>query len=364
MVWRWFQDWRARRAILTEMEQLQARDEALLAGHNLNPFNLAKLTMASDPVEAASQWERARLLLPNTILKSKDSLEILLGLSRYDEAEALMRQRLKRFRGDGFGWVGLALIAERRRDTAETLKRWKAVRRHVRDTVEGYIGCAQCLSDLGRFDEAETQLKRALRRDPGNIGVRVWRARVSDRRKDWALSLTRWKELAETFDDVPAFAFVGKAMMEMGQYDAAEAYVAKAAHRHPSNFYLADTLAEIAAHRGDLDTACDRWATARASDPNGQTGYREGARRLIEAGRHAEADAVLRAAIERFPNEAWPARNFARLAHNQRDWNEAAARWEALRRSFPAEEDGYSLGAEALKQAGRAEDAAALHRAT
>src|SRR4051812_26897767 len=113
---RW-RDWRDRRATLKELQHLQWREETELLDQSQNPINLAKLSLATGEVaEAASQWDRARQLLPNAILESPDSLGILLGLNRYDEAESLMRERDRRGLG-GFDYLnGLAQIAEHRGD--------------------------------------------------------------------------------------------------------------------------------------------------------------------------------------------------------------------------------------------------------
>jgi predicted Zn-dependent protease len=169
--------------------------------------------------------------------------------------------------------------------------------------------------------------------------------------------------LAETFQDAPAFAGVAKAMLELGRADEAEAYMAEPSRLYPSDLEIAVTYAHVAERRGDLRTACARWARVRATDPNFYLGYTKGARCLLEAGLPAEADAVLEVAIERFPDQAWPLREFARLAHDRKGWDEATLRWQALRERFPEEEHGYSLGAEALNAAGRHDEAALLRRA-
>jgi tetratricopeptide (TPR) repeat protein len=362
MFWRWFQDWRERRAALAEVNSLRLADEAVLMDQNQNPLNLAMLSVVSDPVEGAVQWERARRLVPNAVLESEDSLEILLRLERYDDADALMRERYNRSRFDNFSLTGLARIAERRGDIPEALKRWEVVRTRVRDTIEGYLGCARCLLHLGRFEEAEAQLNQAIRRDPHSHEVRVARARASDRRQDWEESITRWKLTAESVQDAPAFAFVAKAMMELGRLEEAEAYLAQPALRFPSEPEIALTRCQIAERRGDLAAAAERWTTVRAMNPHLPATYREGARRLFDLGRHSEADAVLKTAIERFPDDFWPLYDYARLAHDRQNWDEATARWAALRQRFPSEDAGYSLGAEALKAAGREHEVADLFR--
>src|ERR1700722_692974 len=139
MPWRWFQDWRDRRSALAELEERWGGEEGVLMDQSQNPIYLAKRAVTSDNlVEAASQWERALLLMPNGIVESPDSLDILLGLKRYDEANALMRERQKRFAGDRFCLMGLARTAEARGDIAEALKRWEVVRSRVRNNIEGF----------------------------------------------------------------------------------------------------------------------------------------------------------------------------------------------------------------------------------
>jgi tetratricopeptide (TPR) repeat protein len=361
MLWRWFQEWRERRSVMAEMDQLRRHDEAVLMDQNQNPLSLAKLSVVSDPVQAASQWERARLLVPNSVLESEDSLDILLGLKRYDEAEALMRERQKRFPRDNFPLTGFARIAEQRGDIEGALKRWMIVRDRVTDTIYGYHGCARCCLALNRLDEAEAQYDAALRRGRHNQDACVGQALISDRRKNWDESLERWKHVVDTFGFAPACAFHAKALIELGRIDEADAYLDQKSLLYPGDLEIAVTHAHLAQRRGDLYATCSRWARVRAVHPYFHAGYQEGAQRLIEAERHAEGDAVLRGAIERFPDQVWPLLDFARLAHDRREWNEAAARWGELRQRFPAEEAGYSLGAAALKAAGRDDEAAALH---
>jgi tetratricopeptide (TPR) repeat protein len=361
-VFGWWRDWRDRRAALREIGHLQWRDEAALLDQAQNPINLAKLSVAAGELaEAASEWDRARLLLPNAVMTSKDALDILLGLKRYDEAEALMRERGKRSFVNFDHLTGLAKIAEHRGDDAEALKRWQHVRSKVRDSVDGYLGCARCLVKSGRLDEAEAELNRALRREPDNGYVHDRHATIADLRKDWPVSLVRWQRMALTYRYAPAFGRAANAMIELGRFDEAEAWLAEPSRRFPADMDIALARARVAERLGDLNAAADRWATVRATAPRFQTGYHEGALRLFEAERHEEADDVLRSAIERFPNEVWPRHIFARVAHLRRDWNEAATRWDALRRRFPDEEAGYSQGEEALKAAGRDDEAAALH---
>lgn len=361
--WGWLRDWRDRKSAMAGLKERQRDDEAVLMDQNTNPLNLAKLSLdRDDHVTAAAHWERARFLVPHAVLTSPDSLDILLGLKRFDEADALMRERGRRISGDRFHFTGLARVAEQRGDVDEALKRWMLARDRVRDTVEGYLGCVRCLLALGRLDEAEAQCDLAIRRNRHEVHAWIERARISDRRKDDNESLTRWAHLAETFKFPPAFAFAAKAMAALGRAGEAESYLHEPSLLYPHDLEIAVARAHFASQRGDLPATCERWAYIRAIAPFFTAGYHDGVACLVEAGRHAEADAALLGAIERFPDEAWPLRAFARLAHDRKEWSEAVERWATLRRLFPDEDAGFSGGAEALTAAGRTDEAAALHR--
>jgi tetratricopeptide (TPR) repeat protein len=361
MLWQWFQDWRERRSTLAEMEQLRRADEAVLLDQNHNPIYLAKLAVDTGDLEAAVEhWDRARQLMPNGVIDVPESLDILLGLKRYDEADELMKERRKRHPGDRDCLEGLARIAEERGDIDEALKRWEVVRSRVVNNIYGYHGCARCLLALGRLDEAEAQYNAALRRGRDNRDANIGRAIVSDRRKDWEQSLVRWRHVIDTFRYSPAAASYARALSELGRDDEAEIWLEQKSREYPGDLEITVERSQLARRRGDLAAACERWGIVQATHPYLLAGWYEGAHCLAAAERHTEADALMRSVIERFPNQMWPLEHFALLAHNRRDWNEAAQRWATLRQQFPEAAVGYNAGAAALSAAGREDEAASL----
>jgi tetratricopeptide (TPR) repeat protein len=99
------------------------------------------------------------------------------------------------------------------------------------------------------------------------------------------------------------------------------------------------------------------WEIYRERFPYAAEGFTLGSVALIELGRFYEADALLRPAMERFPDLAEALGNYALVAQHRRDWREAASRWEAFRARFPHDRIGYSLGATALCELGRYDEA-------
>ena len=326
-----------------------------------NPLHLAQLCLVSgDLEEVAKQFDQACVLLPDAVLRLPESLDILLALKRYDEGDVLARRRLKSIPGDRYAFIALARYAEARGDNAEAFRRWQVVRRRVKDTVEGYMGCARCLAELGKFDEAAAQLDRAVFYDPASHGALVARAMLSDRRENWPRSIERWKHIAGFFK-LTARHLVARRWpwSNSGCLSEAEAFLEEPSRIYTRSIEIALTRTHLAERRREFTAACGRWERVRSIDPSFHPGYHEGARCLSEANRHAEADRVMAAAIAQFPDQAWPTREFARLAHNRKDWAEAAARWSVLRQKFPDEPEGHSLGAAASEAAGHGNEAGA-----
>jgi tetratricopeptide (TPR) repeat protein len=78
-------------------------------------------------------------------------------------------------------------------------------------------------------------------------------------------------------------------------------------------------------------------------------------------GEPAQAEATLRAAIDRFPTELRPMLDLAKLLQiKRRDFPAAVEVWAAIRNVFPDNQEAYTSGAEALRQSGCVEQAEAL----
>jgi tetratricopeptide (TPR) repeat protein len=104
-----------------------------------------------------------------------------------------------------------------------------------------------------------------------------------------------------------------------------------------------------AAHRSKKWLEAARcWEIYRERFPNSGEGYILGSVALIELGRFYEADALLRLAMEIFPDVEDVYSHYALVAHHRHDWRESLARWEAYRARFPRSSMGYSLGATAF----------------
>ena len=95
----------------------------------------------------------------------------------------------------------------------------------------------------------------------------------------------------------------------------------------------------------------------RSLHPGDPWAYVHGAVALRENGDQPAADALIGEALTRFPDFVTGFAVWADMAVRQRDWEEAAHRWAVVRARFPLDGSGYVLGAQALEQLGRFDDA-------
>jgi tetratricopeptide (TPR) repeat protein len=120
------------------------------------------------------------------------------------------------------------------------------------------------------------------------------------------------------------------------------------------------SAARQAAEAQDWARAIELWSEIITDFPDAAAGFIGKAGALRELGRLGEADALLKQAMAQFPLDLWVAAEHAGISVRRRDWGEALHRWEEVQRRFPAHPAGYSGRGEALRNAGRLEEAEAI----
>jgi tetratricopeptide (TPR) repeat protein len=350
-----------RRRAFRELRNHQQQEESTLVLDDSNLVNRAKVALAvDDPVTALHCWQEALVRYPRFAKESHNSLDILLGLRRFDEAEALMQEGQKRWSRDPYYAEGYALVAERRGNTEEAIRRWNRVRKKFPGCWMGYVHGAICLRQTGRFEMAEELSKKSVRRFPSIEHTWAASARIAEDRRDWPEAIHRWEILCEKFGHVAGDVGVARGLAELGRIEEAEQRLKEVQGRRPLVHDVAIALARLADKRGDKEEAVLRWADTRRRFPLLPFGYQEGFRHLLAMDRYAEAETILLAAIDRFPTEAWPSVEYASLAHTRQDWTASAARWANVRERWPDRQDSYLRGAEALSALGQQNEAARL----
>lgn len=121
--------------------------------------------------------------------------------------------------------------------------------------------------------------------------------------------------------------------------------------------------ASAASDAGDWGRALALWEGLRAERPGDSLCWLKTGEAYCQAGLPTRADAILRQATERFPDDLWIAFQYTIVAQRTADWPEALFRAEEIRRSFPGHAIGHVLSGEALRELGRLDEAEAAFAA-
>ena len=352
----WFDRWRA-------LRELRAVEREYDYEHKMDfPARIDRARAAfarGDREQALTIWHRTRALFPALSLTSETALQLLLDLDALDEADALIQTGWQRYPHDAHFARSYARVAHKRGDREETLRRCEIVRRKSPGAAEGYTTAATCLTELGRHQEAEAMIERAARKLPDNYDVLVEHARHAVRRKDWQEAARRWEAVKRSEADRGlGLGGLAQCLREMGRYDEADEIATEMCERFPANPWGYAELATIAATRGDLEGAAQRWEVARKRCPFFAVGYTAGAGAARGLGREAEADAILGAGARLLRSDLGVHLEYARSAHRRDDWRAAAERWALVRERFPECEEAREQEAVALAALARQSQAA------
>lgn len=279
-------------------------------------------------------------------------------LARYDEADALLTDADLRFPSNSSFWIEYAGSADDRGDWEEAISRCKVIRDQFPEVSWGYVGGANALDHLSRRDEARLLMEAGLAHVPAAedpFGAYCW---LAQNRQEWAEAITRWEGYRRRFPDrAVGYAAESIALREQSRFDEAESLVLEGLRRHPGDNELQASYAFIATARKDWEPAVERWQTYVDRFPDHPVGYLQAGIALRELGRFPDADAVLREALRRFPENSDILGNFARNAAHRRDWLEALRRWKSYSERFPGDPLGPEQAKDVLQELGYYDDA-------
>jgi tetratricopeptide (TPR) repeat protein len=240
------------------------------------------------------------------------------------------------------------------RDWPEAARLWRAMMDRIPEDLPTTLAAAKALVELRRFDEAETILEEAVTQFPNNLWASLQHASLAAQRADWGEALRRWVRFRNRFPNaLEVYSGLGQALRELGRVDEADAVFREGTERAPDNIWLWLDYAQVSARRGDTEEALRRSAMLRERFPNQAHGYLEGALVLWQAKRTAEAENLMRDALELAPGDFWVAFHHARFATEAQRWTDAAERWRRVRTEHPHDPSGFLGQAEAERELGQ-----------
>jgi tetratricopeptide (TPR) repeat protein len=326
--------------VLTELGRRAEADALLTAALLRFPenfqirFDHARLAQTRE--ESLRRWAALVDLYPDRPGGVTAYLTALREEGALDVAEARAAAAVEAFpaaAGIGIEW---ARIAAARADRPEAVRRWETVRARFPTNTTAVAGHAAALVAANRPDEADAVLRDGVARFPDRLDLASDYARLAQSRQDWAEVLRRWEEVRTRFPDRPAgYAGVAEALGYLRRADEAEALLLEVASRFPTSRDILFALARAAHARQDWETAIARWEQVRAVLPDAHTPLVELSHTLISARRHDEADGLLKAALDRFPDQFDLMLQQASLALHQNNLVLSQERWSRLLQRFP-----------------------------
>lgn len=328
--------------------------------------------------EALRRWGGVRKNFPDWPGGYTGTAMIYRELTWFDEAEVTLEDAAERFHADTDLFVEYARFEQARGNASAAAERWQAVRDRFPDERAGYEEGAAVLRELGRDEEAEALMVEAAERfstpavpaagkiDTALVGQDVTpgasvQSAVGDKPEvSEEASATADTPPSPMPEDPSTLCRAARALLAGGDPERAEALLAAAAQRFSDNVEIAIALAEAAEQRQDWLAAAERWDRVLQISLDEIIAYLGLAAALRQLERTEDAELVLSAAMERFPDDRRPAIEYAWLAHNRCDWEKAARRWDAVRALFPDERAGYEEGASVLRELDRDEEAETL----
>jgi predicted Zn-dependent protease len=352
--------------LLAEADVVVAAPADITENDGLDAATLAELLAAAraarqsgDPDEALRNWAAARARVPSDPAAFRHAAHLLLELGRGEEAVAILEEGRVEYAADLSIATDHAWTQHRRRQWEDALKSWAHLRAAFPDQAIGYVGAAVTLRDTHRYDEAEAILREAGTNFPDNVAVLRERGWVAQARRNWPEAEQRWAILRERFpEDVTGYVLGAAALREQDRPNEAEALLHDTIERFPDNAWAASEHAWLAHRRKDWPEAIARWQQVRSHFPN-QCVW-GGAAALRESGDLDAAEDWLADLLPRHPREFRALMEFAEIAQQRGNLEEARSRWSTLRTRFPDDPTGYAQEAAALRALGRHQDADAL----
>ena len=332
-------------------------------------------------------WSEARSRLPDAPQPWLRAAEVMTGLRRFTDAEALLDEAVGRFPDDFWLARARAVIVKAMGDEVEAYTRSRALRQAFPDNPTAHAGFVHLLLDLKQVAAAEAEAKASIARFPDFPWLDHMYARCADQAGDTEAAAARWTDLLVRHPDhEPAYAAAVRSLIGLGRLDEAAGIAREGLRLFPNGSAAGDAWAEVgkvtgadaadpptaepaehllaaalAAERvGEWPEAARLWSLLRGQAPALGLAYAGGARALLRLNRMAEAEIVLAKARRDLPPDASVLQAWADAAVQRGALEDALARFSVLRQAFDTPHAALGI-ARALHGLGRLDEADAVY---
>jgi tetratricopeptide (TPR) repeat protein len=278
---------------------------------------------------ALKRWEEAIVKFPENINFQVSKGNVLINLSRFDEAEAVFQQLIEKYPNQPQGYSAYATVAHHLADWELALKRWLEAIVKFPENINFQVTKGNVLINLSRFDEAEAVFQQLIEKSPNQPQGYDGYARVTHSLADWELALKRWSEAIVKFPENIGFQVQkGNVLINLSRFDEAEAVFQQLIEKSPNQPQGYDGYARVAQSLRDWDLALERWEEAVSQLPYNINFQVQKGNALIKLSQFDEAEAVFKEMMERYPRNYHGYDGYGRVANTLPDWELALERWE------------------------------------
>jgi tetratricopeptide (TPR) repeat protein len=306
------------------------------AEHDLLIAEAGAAAARADWPAAVQYWTLVQSRFPDLAEAYSGAATALNALRRFAEAEALTAPVHPRFSGNIDFLAARAWAATGTGNVSQARQRWAELRSRFPAAPIGWLGAIHMWQLKGRLEHAETAASAAARRFPTEPAVlRAW-ARVAEERGAWSDALTRWEAFKDSAaDSLDGYVGVIQSLLKLDRAGDAEAVLTSAIRIFPDAPKLDLLYARAGSVVADRAESQRRWDRLLARFPDNPQIWRDAAENLLDRNAPQDAEKLLVAASDRFPDNFDIACAHARAADRRGDWVTAVQRWSSLVPRFP-----------------------------
>ena len=323
--------------------QPQGYERYAAVTHNLGDWELA-----------LERWSEAITKFPENIGFQVQKGNVLMNLSRFDEAEEVFQQLKEKYPNQPQGYERYAALTHNLGDWELALKRWSEAITKFPENIGFQVQKGNVLICSYRFDEAEAVFLQLIEKYPNQPQGYERYAAVTHYLGDWELSLERWSETITKFPNNINFQVQkGNVLINLSRFDEADTVFQEIIQKYPCYYHGYDGYGRVANTLVDWELALERWENAIAKLPHCFDFYLQKGDALTNLFMYEEAETWWEKVIAQYPDRHEGLSKSAALARRLGNREFAWQRFEQMIEKFPWHLPAYCEAAKELIAMGR-----------
>ena len=209
---------------------------------------------------ALKRWSEAVVKFPGKSGFQVKKGNVLINLSRFDEADAVFQQLIEKYPNRPSGYEGCAMVAHYLADWELALERWENAIAKLPDYFNFYLQKGDVLANLFRYEEAEIWWQKVIALYPDRHEGLFRSAALARRLGNRELALQTFERAIEKFPWlILAYCEAARELIAMGRFAEAEEKFLLALQRNPKDLTALLQGGILASQQGSRELALERF---------------------------------------------------------------------------------------------------------